>query len=345
MTLFGHTFAPGFPAYLAIALAGTVGYLIGAVIGWEIGRRGGRPYLERHGRWLHLDHAKLERAEAWFLRWEDWAVLLGRLTPVVRSFVSIPAGIFEAPLQRYTVLTLIGSAIWCFVFAAIGWAAGASWESFHSAFRYADVAVARGRRRRCRLARLALPAQAAGRAGELLTAGDPACRSARPARVPTPVRRRRPVHSDVVIPLVDVKAQYAPLIPELKERFAEVLESGRFIFGPEVEAFEQRVGRLPRRPARDRRRERHGRPRPLARGDGDRRRRRGDLPVVHVLRDSEAIARVGATPVFADIDPVTSTSTRPTSPRGSRRGRRRSCPSTCSAAPRRSPSSRRSGCR
>ena len=99
VTLFGYTFAPGLPAYLAIAIAGTVGYLIGAVIGWEIGRRGGRPYLEQHGRWLHLDHDKLERAEAWFLRWEDWAVLLGRLTPVVRSFVSIPAGIFEAPLQ------------------------------------------------------------------------------------------------------------------------------------------------------------------------------------------------------------------------------------------------------
>ena len=56
VNLFGHTFEPGFPAYLAIAIAGTVGYLIGAVIGWEIGRRGGRPYLEKHGRWLHLDH-------------------------------------------------------------------------------------------------------------------------------------------------------------------------------------------------------------------------------------------------------------------------------------------------
>jgi membrane protein DedA with SNARE-associated domain len=142
VTLFGHTFPAGFPAYLAIAIAGTVGYLVGAVIGWEIGRRGGRPFLERHGRWLHLDQAKLERAEAWFLRWEDWAVLLGRLTPVVRSFISIPAGIFEAPLRRYTVLTLIGSAVWCFAFAAVGWAAGASWESFDSAFRYADVAVA-----------------------------------------------------------------------------------------------------------------------------------------------------------------------------------------------------------
>ena len=142
VNLFGYTFEPGLPAYLAIAIAGTVGYLIGSILGWEIGRRGGRPYLEKHGRWLHLDHQKLERAEAWFLRWEDWAVFVGRITPVVRSFVSVPAGIFEAPFRRYTVLTLLGSAIWCFVFAGIGWAAGANWEDFHHAFRYADIAVA-----------------------------------------------------------------------------------------------------------------------------------------------------------------------------------------------------------
>ncbi len=142
VTLLGYAFTPGIAAYVAIALAGAMGYVVGAVIGWEIGRRGGRPYLERHGRWLHLDHAKLERAEAWFQRWEDWAVLFGRVTPVVRSFISIPAGIFEAPLRRYTVLTLVGSAAWSFAFAGAGWAAGASWESFHSGFRYADVAVA-----------------------------------------------------------------------------------------------------------------------------------------------------------------------------------------------------------
>jgi membrane protein DedA with SNARE-associated domain len=60
----------------------------------------------------------------------------------VRSFVSIPAGIFEVPFRRYVVLTLIGSTIWCLLFGAAGWAAGASWESFHHAFRYADYVVA-----------------------------------------------------------------------------------------------------------------------------------------------------------------------------------------------------------
>ena len=108
VTLFGRTIDEGLPAYVAIALAGTIGYTIGAIGGWAIGLYGGRPYLERHGRWLHLDEEKLDRAERWFERWEDWAVFLGRLTPVVRSFVSIPAGVFEVPFVRYTLLTLLG---------------------------------------------------------------------------------------------------------------------------------------------------------------------------------------------------------------------------------------------
>ena len=64
--LFGHTFEDGLPAYLAMAAAGTIGYTIGSMLGWWIGARGGRPFLEHHGRWLHLSKAKLDRAERWF---------------------------------------------------------------------------------------------------------------------------------------------------------------------------------------------------------------------------------------------------------------------------------------
>jgi membrane protein DedA with SNARE-associated domain len=141
VVLFGRTIEEGLPAYLAIALAGTIGYTIGSVLGWAIGLYGGRPYLERHGRWLHLDVEKLDRAERWFQRWEDWAVFLGRLTPVVRSFVSVPAGVLEARFVRYTLLTLAGSAIWCFAFAGAGYVAGDNWEDFHHAFRYFDYLV------------------------------------------------------------------------------------------------------------------------------------------------------------------------------------------------------------
>ena len=134
----------GAKAYVAIALAGTIGYLLGSLAGWAIGFYGGRPFLVRHGRWLHLDQARLDRAERWFRRWEEWAVLIGRVTPVARSFVSIPAGVFEARLIRYTVLTAIGSAAWCFAWAAAGWGLGASWEGVHKGFAYVDYAVVAG---------------------------------------------------------------------------------------------------------------------------------------------------------------------------------------------------------
>jgi membrane protein DedA with SNARE-associated domain len=141
---FGATLHPGFEAYVVLSLAGTLGYLVGSLVGWEIGRRGGRPLVERHGRWLHLSPAKLDRAERWFERYGTFAVFFGRLTPVVRSFISIPAGVLGSPLPRYTGLTLAGSAIWCFGFAGAGWAVGRSYESIHNALRWLDYAAAAG---------------------------------------------------------------------------------------------------------------------------------------------------------------------------------------------------------
>lgn len=131
----------GFQAYLAVVLAGVLGYQLGAIGGWWIGERGGRPFLDRRGRWLHLTPERLERAERWFARWDDWAVLVGRVTPVARSFISIPAGVFEMPFRRYNVLTLIGNGAWCVVIAGVGWALGSSYERFNNGFKYVEYAV------------------------------------------------------------------------------------------------------------------------------------------------------------------------------------------------------------
>ena len=141
VSLFGHEFQSGFPAYVAMATAGTLGYLVGSIAGWGAGDYLGRPWLERHGRWLHLNAENLDKAERWFDRWEGWAVFLGRITPVMRSFISIPAGVFRARFGPYVWLTLLGSAIWCFAFAGGGWALGSQWEDFHHAFRYVDYAI------------------------------------------------------------------------------------------------------------------------------------------------------------------------------------------------------------
>ena len=142
VVIFGNRIESEPWAYVAMATAGGVGYIIGSIMGWAIGFYGGRPFLERRGRWVHITPHRLEQAERWFARWGDWAVALGRVTPVVRSFIAIPAGVAEMPLARYTLLTIPGSIAWAFAFAGIGWAAGSSWERFHHDFRYAEYAVA-----------------------------------------------------------------------------------------------------------------------------------------------------------------------------------------------------------
>ena len=141
VTLFGWEIESTGWAYVAMATAGTVGYTLGSILGWAIGLYAGRPYLERHGRWLHITPAKLDKADAWFERYGDAAVFFSRMLPVVRSFISIPAGVAEMPLPRYTALTFAGSIPWCFGLAAIGVALGSSWERFHESFRYADYAI------------------------------------------------------------------------------------------------------------------------------------------------------------------------------------------------------------
>ena len=140
-SLFGHALSGGLETYVVLAIAGTLGYLAGSLIGWGVGRWGGRPLLERHGRWFHLGPERLARAERWFDRHGRAAVLLGRLTPVVRSFISIPAGALESPLVPYTALTLLGSAIWCFAFAGAGWALGSHYDAVHQVFTGLEIVV------------------------------------------------------------------------------------------------------------------------------------------------------------------------------------------------------------
>jgi membrane protein DedA with SNARE-associated domain len=141
VTLFGSEIDSTGWAYLAMAMAGTLGYTLGSVLGWGIGRVGGRPFLEHHGRWVHVTPGRLTRAEAWFDRYGDAAVLISRVVPVVRSFISIPAGVVEMPLGRFTVLSFLGTIPWCFGLAGAGVALGSSWERFHEGWRYADYVV------------------------------------------------------------------------------------------------------------------------------------------------------------------------------------------------------------
>jgi membrane protein DedA with SNARE-associated domain len=144
VVVFGHRFGSGGWAYVAMAVAGVLGCFLGAVLGWAIGAFGGRPFLERHGRWLHVTPQKLDRAHRWFERFGGLTVAVGLSVPVVRSFVAIPAGIARLELRRFAPLALIGCIPFCFGLGGAGYALGSSWDRVHSAFRYVDYAVVAG---------------------------------------------------------------------------------------------------------------------------------------------------------------------------------------------------------
>jgi membrane protein DedA with SNARE-associated domain len=144
VVVFGHRFASGGWAYVAMAVAGVLGCFLGAVLGWAIGAFGGRPFLERRGRWLHVTPQKLDRAHRWFERFGALTVAVGLSVPVVRSFVAIPAGIARLELRRFAPLALIGCIPFCFGLGGAGYALGSSWDRVHSAFRYVDYAVVAG---------------------------------------------------------------------------------------------------------------------------------------------------------------------------------------------------------
>ncbi len=126
----------------AVILVAVAGELVGSLLGYSIGRFGGRPLVDRAGKFVLLTHRDLDRAEAWFARRGDPFVLFGRFIPLLRSFVSVAAGLGEMTTGRFLVFTTIGCAIWCGALAGVGYALGASWHHVIKVFSDAGYVVA-----------------------------------------------------------------------------------------------------------------------------------------------------------------------------------------------------------
>jgi len=139
--LFGDRIHSHAWAYVTIAVTGVLGNTLGAVGGWVIGFYGGRPLLERYGKWLHVTERRMERAEGWFDRFGRVAVPLGFAAPVVRSFVAIPAGLFRERPAQFVPLAALGCTAFCFGLGAGGWALGSSYNSLHDALTYVGIAL------------------------------------------------------------------------------------------------------------------------------------------------------------------------------------------------------------
>lgn len=125
----------------ALALAGAVGSLLGSLVAYYVGLRGGRPLLEKYGGYLLITRADLDQADRWFQKYGDWAVFIGRLLPVVRTFISLPAGIARVRLGRFIVLTLVGSYIWCLLLGWIGMKLGEHWDTLGAYFHRFDIVI------------------------------------------------------------------------------------------------------------------------------------------------------------------------------------------------------------
>jgi len=125
-----------------VIVVGVAGELVGSSIAYVVGRTGGRALVDRFGKYVLLSHRDLDRAEAWFARRGPSAVLIGRVVPVVRTFISFPAGVAEMAIVPFAVFTAIGVTVWVGVLAGIGYALGGSYHSMVHAFSDASYVFA-----------------------------------------------------------------------------------------------------------------------------------------------------------------------------------------------------------
>jgi len=141
MLFSGFNVALGKYSLFEATLAGVAGNVVGSWAAYALGYYGRLELIERHGNKLHISPGRLALAERWFRRWGSITVLVGRLVPLVRAFVSVPAGIARMPFWRFTLLTAIGSIPWCLGLAFAGRQARHNWTRWKDALHYGDYVV------------------------------------------------------------------------------------------------------------------------------------------------------------------------------------------------------------
>jgi membrane protein DedA with SNARE-associated domain len=126
---------------LGVILAGLLGTMVGSWVAYAVGRGGRLELMERHGAKFHMGPNQIERADRWFDRHGEVTVLFGRMVPLVRAFVSLPAGVAKMPLGRFTLFSLIGAIPWVVGLAVAGHALGSDWTTVRKGFEYVDYAI------------------------------------------------------------------------------------------------------------------------------------------------------------------------------------------------------------
>jgi len=121
---------------------GGLGCTLGSVASYWLGYYGGRPLVEKYGKYIMVNKSDLEKADEWFARWGDWVSFVSRLLPIVRTFISFPAGVARIRFWSFTILTFVGSFIWCGLLALGGFYFGKNWEDLRAIMRPFDIPIA-----------------------------------------------------------------------------------------------------------------------------------------------------------------------------------------------------------
>jgi len=141
MPFAGYLVSSGQFTMLGVTLAGAIGNVVGSIAAYYVGVWGGRPFVERYGPYVLVSRQDIVMADRWFAKYGEAAVFFGRLLPVVRTFISLPAGIAGMNIYRFILFTFLGALPWCYLLAYIGVKMGEEWEHLRDYFHQFDVVI------------------------------------------------------------------------------------------------------------------------------------------------------------------------------------------------------------
>jgi len=144
MPFSGYLVTTGQFTMLGVTLAGAVGNVIGSIAAYYAGIWGGRPFVERYGPYFLMSHRDLDIADRWFAKYGEAAVFFSRMLPVIRTFISLPAGIAKMHFPRFVLFTFIGSIPWCYGLAYVGVKTGERWDQLREYFHEFDLVIGLG---------------------------------------------------------------------------------------------------------------------------------------------------------------------------------------------------------
>ena len=142
MLFAGFNVDKGTYSFIAVVSVAVAANVLGSWIAYGFGRFGRIELIERHGKWLHITPARLEQADRWFANYGGWAVFFSRMLPIVRTFISLPAGVARMPFGRFTLFTFLGCIPWMAGLTYLGMTVGDNWEEWKGYLHYIDYLVA-----------------------------------------------------------------------------------------------------------------------------------------------------------------------------------------------------------